>query len=155
SGGRAVGNMTPEFQYPFPANSGGAAGGAGQVRSGLGASALKHGSKTAGFSPPSLATAGWSVRSALSPKVTVWTSFDERLSKTMVSPGRTARRFGKYVPRARFSAPSVDGPSTTTVYCWGPVGPLAVVVAVVSAVLARGVSLLQATPAAASVRNTT
>jgi hypothetical protein len=42
-------------------------------------------------------------------------SFDDRLSKTIVSPGRAATIFGKYVPHTRFSAPSVEGPSTPTV----------------------------------------
>ena len=63
--------------------------------SGRGPPSEKQGSKTAGFSPPFFGMAGWSERSGFTPNVTVWTSFDERLSKTTVSPGRTASSFGK------------------------------------------------------------
>ena len=77
---------------------------------------MKHGLKTAGFSDPDFRIrAGWSERSPLTPKLTVWMSFDDRLSKVMVSPGRTERVVGKYRPKTMFSVPSADGPSTTTV----------------------------------------
>ncbi|MND01189.1 hypothetical protein D3C83_200820 [compost metagenome] len=57
---------------------------------------MKQGPKTAGFSEPVFVRrAGWSERSGFTPKLTVWTSFDDRLSNVTVSPGRTDSVFGK------------------------------------------------------------
>src|SRR5688572_15856830 len=97
SAGRAVGRVTPEFQKPLPVNSGvpGACGGRDGIW-GLKASAVKQGPKTAGFSCPLfVTTGGWSERSPFTPKVTVWMSFDDRLSNVIESPGRTESVFGK------------------------------------------------------------
>ena len=84
---------------------------------------LSHGSTVAtnavlerkGFRIAFVTTAGWSERSLFTPKVTVWMSLDDRLSKVTVSPGRAESVLGKYDARTKFSAPSVDGPSTMTV----------------------------------------
>ena len=91
---------TPELQKPLPVKRGAAPGPAGlagqAARSARGASLVKHGPNTAGFCCPFFSTTGgWSERSLLTPKLTVWMSFDDRFSKTTVSPGRAESVFGK------------------------------------------------------------
>jgi hypothetical protein len=46
-------------------------------------------------------------------------SWEERFSKTMVSPGRALIVSGKNAPNTKCS-PAVEGASTPTVYVWDP-----------------------------------